>query len=135
VDGSWFGVSGLCSGPSFYNTGDDCHPVSASDVHWVVAGPDQYGKPVGRNLLRSPGFQLWNIAIQRSFRLHEQVMLDFRGDLFNAFNHGNFGVENTTLSSGVVTDAYNNFGPNYFADPYPTVTGHRNAQFFMKISF
>jgi hypothetical protein len=135
ADGSWFGVSGLCSGPSFFNTGDNCHPVSVNDVHWVVPGPDQYGKPVGRNSLRSPGFQLWNVAIQRSFKLHEQVRLDFRGDLFNIFNHGNFGIENTTLSSGVVTDAYNNFGPNYFADPYPTVTGHRNAQFFMKVSF
>src|SRR5206468_11888192 len=43
VDGSWFGnvaPGTLCSGPSWWNTGDDCHPVSADSVHWIVAGYD-----------------------------------------------------------------------------------------------
>ena len=64
------------------------------------------------------------------------MLLDFRGDLFNAFNHGQLGVASTTLTSGIPTDAYTgDNGTNTFAN-YPIgVSGHRNAQFFVKIRF
>jgi Carboxypeptidase regulatory-like domain/TonB-dependent Receptor Plug Domain len=137
VDGSWFGVQGLCSGPSFWNTNDACHPVNSSDVHWIVPGYDQYPlPPVGRNSMYSPGFQNWDMNISRTFKLHEGWDLDFRGEMLNIFNHGNFGIENTTLTSGIVSDQFNpDFGTNYFADPYPTVTGHRHVRLFLKVSF
>jgi hypothetical protein len=139
IDNAWFtGVSDgtLCSGPSWWNTSDNCHVVSKDSVHWIVPGFDQHpANPVSRNSMYSPGLQQWDINIQRSFKVTERVTFDFRGELFNAFNHGNFGVENTTLSSGVVTDQFNDFGFNYFADPYSTVTGHRHARIFAKISF
>ena len=74
-DDSWFyGVSdgGLCSGPSFWYTNLPCQPVDKSSVHWVVPA---YGtRPwytVGRNNLISPGYQDWDMNIQRSFKLYE----------------------------------------------------------------
>jgi hypothetical protein len=138
-DDSWFyGVSqgGFCSGPTFWYTNDPCQPVSPSDVHWIVpAYGTRANNAVSRNSLYSDGFQQWDLNIQRSFQLHEGVFFDFRGELFNAFNHGEPGIENTTLISGINADNFTNNGTNTFADVDPTVTGHRHARFYIRIRF
>ncbi len=38
-----------------------------------------------------------NISIAKSFPIHEQVRLDFRGEFFNAFNRVRFGTGSWTL--------------------------------------
>jgi hypothetical protein len=45
----------------------------------------------GRNQLRDPG--MWNVdySLFKSFPIREQLTLQFRGELFNAFNHANLG--------------------------------------------
>ena len=138
-DAWWYGASdgNVCSGPSFwYSSTLPCEILTPDQVHWIIPAYDQHpAHPIGRNSMYSPGLQQWDMNIQRSFRLHEKLMLDFRGELFNIFNHGNFGVENTTLTSGINQDAYGDYGTNTFASPYPTVTGHRHARIFIRISF
>lgn len=142
VDDSWFyGVSdgGLCSGPSFWYTNDNCHPVTHDSVHWIIPGFDQRGTPIGRNSYIGPGYQQWDVNVQRSFPIKERVSLDFRGELFNIFNHGqvdtNGYLENTTLATGVNTDAFNNNGTNIFGSPYRATNGHRHARLFLRVTF
>jgi hypothetical protein len=147
-DDSWFYGSShgtLCSGPSLWYTNNPCEVVTKSDVHWIIS---PYGQevtsPVGRNTLVTPGWQQWDINLQRSFKLRENATIDFRSDLFNAFNHGYVGasngdgpsVANTSLISGIPTDAFTGpNGTNTFADYALNVGGHRNAQFFIRIRF
>jgi hypothetical protein len=85
--------------------------------------------------MKTPGLQQWDMNIQRSFKATEKVTIDFRGELLNAFNHGNVGIENVSLSSGSVTDQFNNFGVNYFADPYSVTSGHRHARLYLRVQF
>ncbi len=144
-DDSWFyGVSSgtLCSGPSFWYTNNPCEVVSPSDVHWIV-GP--YGtrpaNTVGRNNLISPGYQNWDMNIQRSFNIHDRVTLDLRGEFFNIFNHGNASdgivasIGNSTLISGISNDAFSTNGVNSFYDFAPTVGGYRHARIYIRIAF
>ena len=140
-DSSWFGYDPgfYCSGPSAWYSGDDCHEVSADSVHWLVG---EFGthpaNPVGRNSMYGPGFQQWDINVQRSFKITERFGLDFRGELFNAFNHGQVDTgsyEGTTLIADIFTDAYNNFGTNVFANRDPNTTGHRHARLFFRVTF
>ena len=49
--------------------------------------------------LRSPGYKNVDLSIQKYFPVHENVRFQFRLDMFNAFNHVNFYVPNTTLGS------------------------------------
>ena len=93
--------------------------------------------PVGRNSLYSKGLQQWDMNIQRSFKLKERVTLDFRGEMFNIFNHGNVDPNymNNSLISGIPTDVYNDNGTNVFDNPAPAVFGHRHARIFVRISF
>jgi hypothetical protein len=148
VDNAWFtGVSDgtLCAGPSFWYTNDNCHQVTADSVHWIVPGPGVHpNTPIGRNSYYGPGYQQWDVNVQRSFKLGERVTFDFRGELFNVFNHGQVDtsnsvagltLENTSLVSGINTDQFNNNGTNVFASPYPATNGHRHARFYARFSF
>ncbi len=149
-DDSWYYFDGtshgtFCSGAAFWNTTDPCHVVSPDSVHWIVPalGASRPSSTIGRNSLISPGYQTWDMSIQRSFPLWEKVSLDFRGEFFNIFNHGNAsdagvavdGIGNSTLTSGVTTDAFSNSGANTFYNFTNTVGGYRHARIYLKLSF
>ncbi|HEY6242465.1 MAG TPA: carboxypeptidase regulatory-like domain-containing protein [Pyrinomonadaceae bacterium] len=52
-----------------------------------------------RNGLRAfPASQV-DLALRRGFRLSEAIKLEFRGELFNVFNHPNFGPVNRSITS------------------------------------
>ena len=55
---------------------------------------------LGRNALR--GFSAWQVdfALRRQFNLTEKLNLQVKAELFNLFNHPNFGSPVNTLSSG-----------------------------------
>jgi hypothetical protein len=61
--------------------------------------------------LRSPGFNNWDLSIQKYFPVHEQVRFQFRLDMFNAFNHVNFYKPDTNLSSGTFGRLTGAFSP------------------------
>ena len=44
-----------------------------------------------------PGYNNWDISIQKYFPVHESIRFQFRLDMFNAFNHTNFYAPNTFL--------------------------------------
>lgn len=56
----------------------------------------QFGS-LGRGVIRTPGSQNFDIAIVKNWRFGERYNIQFRTEMFNAFNHANF--------NGVVTNA------------------------------
>jgi hypothetical protein len=143
-DDSWYyGASNgtLCSGPSLWYTNDNCHVVSANDVHWIVPayGTEPTYKTIGRNALYGPGYSQWDLNLQRSFKITERVQFDFRGELINAFNHGSVDTNNylmnSTLVNGINEDQWNAIGPDYFMDPTSNVNGYRHARLYARIRF
>jgi Carboxypeptidase regulatory-like domain/TonB dependent receptor len=68
-------------------------------------GRGSYGNS-GRNVLVGPGLNLWNAGLSKNFMLTESARLQFRWELFNAFNHANFSNGNTNINSG-------NFGQTF----------------------
>jgi len=53
-----------------------------------------------RDILTGPGAQTWNTVLAKNFALREQVRLQFRWEMFNAFNRPNFGNPSTNISGG-----------------------------------
>ena len=47
----------------------------------------------GRNLLRSPGINNWDIAFFKRFPITENQRLEFRAEMYNAFNHPQFVID------------------------------------------
>lgn len=74
------------------------------DTGCFVAPPTGYYGNASRNVLYGPGIHNWDIGIQKSFPIPagEASRLEFRGELFNAFNHAQFGAPN----SGVVSPTF-----------------------------
>jgi hypothetical protein len=52
-----------------------------------------------RSLGAGPGNQTVNIALMKNFSIKERWRVQFRGEAFNAFNHTNLGLPNTTAGS------------------------------------
>lgn len=76
----------------------------------------------GRAPIRGPGIQNWDLGIYKNFRITEGSQLQFRAEMFNAFNNVNFGNPDTTFLSP-------NFGRIFSA------ATSRQIQFGLKFNF
>ncbi len=88
-------------------------------------GATGYGN-VGQNILRGPGQLNFDFSIGKRTRvggIHEDAMLEFRTEFFNAFNHAQFSNPNTVVNSS----AFGTIGT--------TSTGPRILQFALKYLF
>jgi hypothetical protein len=62
----------------------------------------------GRNILYGPGLMQTDLGLFKNFRIREPLQLQFRAELFNAFNQVNLGNPNNLLTSpifGRISDA------------------------------
>lgn len=63
---------------------------------FAPASPGRFGN-AGRNIMGSPGINNWDIGFSKQFPFAESKRLDFRTELFNAWNHAQFGAPNRFL--------------------------------------
>ncbi len=66
---------------------------------------------LGRNIVRGPFEQNWDLYLNKKFKLTERYSLTFRSEFFNAFNHPNYVITNTsfgTPSFGVYSSTVGN---------------------------
>lgn len=78
----------------------------------------------GRNILRGPGLQNWDLAVLKDFHFTETRYLEFRGEFFNAFNHVNFSNPNPNIDD-----------PVHGGQITSTSTDPRILQFALKLYF
>lgn len=71
---------------------------------------------------RGPGLNSWDIGISKMFQPIEHLRIQFRSEFFNAFNHANFYLPNTT------------FGDPAFGSLNQTLPA-RDIQFALKLLF
>jgi hypothetical protein len=64
----------------------------------VAAGSTQPGN-AGRYTVAGPGYQRWDFSLFKNFKVSESVKIQFRTELFNAFNHTNPLTVSTSLGS------------------------------------
>ena len=81
---------------------------------------------LGRNVLRGPGINNWDISIAKDFKFAESKSLEFRSEFFNAFNHVQF--YNPTLQNG--TQGFDALFGQITSDRGPRV-----VQFALKLYF
>jgi hypothetical protein len=66
----------------------------------VPAGVMRPGN-AGRGVVRGPGYGRWDIGLARDLKINEGVKFQFRGEVFNIFNHTNPLAVNTTRTSAL----------------------------------
>jgi outer membrane receptor protein involved in Fe transport len=58
----------------------------------------QFGNS-GRDILRGPGINNWDMGIGKDFKFTERVAFQFRAEAFNVFNHAQYGYDPNTATS------------------------------------
>jgi hypothetical protein len=53
----------------------------------------------GRNIVSGPGFHNFDFSVMKNTRIHQNVNLQFRAELFNITNHPNFALPSNILSA------------------------------------
>jgi hypothetical protein len=108
----------------------------------AFATPSSGQGDFGRNVLR--GFGAWqaDFTLRRQFRITEKCGLQFRGELFNLFNHPNFGPPTSDLSSPLfgqstqtLAASLGSGGTNGGFNPLYQIGGPRSIQFALKLQF
>ncbi|MCU1225201.1 MAG: Oar protein [Edaphobacter sp.] len=79
--------------------------------------------------LRSPGYQNWDLALQKYWYFSEAMRLQFRAEMFNAFNHTQLYAPNQFLGNRV-TNQDGSYGGSFgqISGAFPA----RDVQFAMK---
>lgn len=87
--------------------GEPVPPISKKNGTLIEGGVPMftYGN-MGRNVLRGPGINNWDISLMKNFKLTESKSLQFQTNFFNAFNHVQF-FGPTSFGGSV------GFGPNF----------------------
>ena len=123
-DGSIFGLSG----PGVYFpvvtcffTNDPCNPQATNTFHFLI--PASGNGNVGRNTFASPGFQKWNLSVQKTVKMKEHYNFILRGEFYNTFNHPNLGIPNLQVVSTT------------FGNTARTINGGRTVVLWGKFSF
>jgi Carboxypeptidase regulatory-like domain len=128
------------------NDGDTRNPVRPS---WnpnfkgsvIEGGPNQYFNPnafvqpltgtfgnAGRNILQGPSLVETDLSASKKFLLSERLSLQFRGEIFNLFNHTNFNTPNPVVYAAATG------GPSPTAGVITsTSTSSRQVQFGLKL--
>jgi hypothetical protein len=53
----------------------------------------------GRDILRGPGINNWDMGIGKDFKFTERIAFQFRAEAFNVFNHAQYGYDPNTATS------------------------------------
>ncbi len=83
------------SGP---HTAQEWFNVNAFQRLNPVTQAGQFGT-AGRNIVQGPGLQEWDFSAFKNIRLAEAKQLQLRAEFFNVFNHANFRLPDSDISS------------------------------------
>ena len=78
------------------------------DTSCFAAPASGYYGNASRNVLYAPGVNNWDSGIEKLFPLREGINLQLRGEMFNIFNHAQFGAPNSLVTSptfGLISSA------------------------------
>jgi hypothetical protein len=81
-------ANGNLTGNFYFDpTAFDC--TFNGDLHLAPGSLASFGD-LGRNTLRGPGINNWDISFLKRMKFTESKSLEFRAEMFNAFNHAQF---------------------------------------------
>jgi hypothetical protein len=81
------------------DAGSACINPATAEYIGILAGTGRRGT-LGRNTLRSPGTNNFNMNILKRIRLTEGTSLEFRTEFYNIFNHPQYGQGSVSPFSG-----------------------------------
>lgn len=79
------------------------NPAAFAYPAMTTTDPNGYFGNLGRDQIFGPGFWNLDFSLTKNFQLRERLMLQFRSEFFNIFNHPNFALPSNVVSPGSST--------------------------------
>jgi hypothetical protein len=116
-----------------HNAGDSLQYLNPAAFSLPEVG--RFGS-LGRGSIRGPGSKNFDFSVVKNWRMYDRYSLQFRAEMFNAFNHPNFNSLDTGLSLDNVAGS-ENFGQplNSNFGRITATRGPREIQFGLKFNF
>jgi hypothetical protein len=115
----------------------------AIDPNAQFVGGSLLGAPVsetaGRNSVPTPGFNVWDMGVVKNTYITERAHVQFRVELYNAFNHRNFSLNIPTVltvldpGNALVTGYANVTSGSSFLNSHQFSGGNRIIQLGVKL--
>jgi hypothetical protein len=90
---------------------------------------------MGRNVLRGPGINNWDVSVMKNFQFTESKYLQFQANFFNAFNHTQFFGPTSTGGSVGGSGIFGQITTDSTPSNSPYYRGPRIIQFALKLFF
>src|SRR5262245_5494926 len=131
---------GVTVGSTFYTNPDNgsacINPANAMYIG-LLAGTGRRGN-LGRNTLRTPGQNNWNVNLLKRIRVGEASFFELRAEFYNVFNHPQYGTASVSpfspASTGVPANVFTS-AAGQFLHPEFSDGGGRVIRYQMKFSF
>ena len=127
-------------GATFYRNPDAsnaCINPATAQYIGLLAGTGRRGN-LGRNTLRTPGQNNWNVNILKRINMGEAKFFELRAEFYNIFNHPQYGTASVSPfspgSSGVPANVFTSAG-GQFLHPEFSDGGGRVIRYQLKFSF
>jgi hypothetical protein len=131
---------GVAVGATFYtnpDAGSACINPATAQFIGLLAGTGRRGN-LGRNTLRTPGQNNWNMNLLKRVRIDETKFVELRAEFYNVFNHPQYGTGSvspfspagTGVPANVFTSAAGQFLHPEFSDG-----GGRVIRYQLKFAF
>jgi hypothetical protein len=114
-------------------------PIDPKDAMFIGI-PANSGRTgnLGRNFLRTPGINNWDMNLAKKFVVTEQINLQFRAEIFNLLNHPQFGIPSASafspVQAGIPASVINSLPGQFLKKEVPD-GGARIIRFNMKLAF
>lgn len=122
--GQPFSVTYTAPGPQVYGAsgranrvvGVPLYPAHKTNAEWFnpaafTAPPAYVFGNSGYDMLWGPHYQNWDMNLEKNTKFGERYRVQLRGEVFNVFNHPNFGVPSAAISNptsvGVISSVVN----------------------------
>ncbi|MCU0245144.1 MAG: hypothetical protein MUC42_01135, partial [Bryobacter sp.] len=117
-------VPSTASPTGYVNPDDGRRPIDPKEAMFIAL-PAQSGRTpgrvgnLGRNVLRTPGLNNWDLNVTKNIRLDERFKLELRAEFYNFANHPNFGYSSVSPFSpgGGESGTHQGFQSNVSASP------------------
>ena len=118
--------------------------ISGDPLQWITNAAAAFATPaagsfgnLGRNVIYGPGFTDVDLSLVKNTKITERFNLQFRTDVFDLFNHPNFGQPGPIAANG---STLLNFGPTFsriVSTRFPTSDSgsSRQLQLALKLQF
>jgi len=102
---------------------DECRPERCFNIDDFRVPQAFVPGNAGRNIIRGPGLNNWDLSVFKNFSFTESVFLQFRAEAFNVWNHTQFNNPNNNIE-------LRNVGGRVFSAKDPRI-----GQFGLKLYF